>query len=110
MHIGLVGGIDRNARLYQDLARACGHSVECHTGILAGRGHESLAALVERSDVVVVVTDVNSHAGVIGARRLSRARGCRCVLVRRMGTSRFRTLLGELDAEEEVHCRAAHAA
>jgi hypothetical protein len=110
MHIGLVGGIDRNAPLYGELARECGHSVECHTGVLAGRGSDSLAALVERSDLVVVITDVNSHAGVLGARRLSRARGRRCVLVRKMGTSRFRTLLDELGGEADVHCPAAHAA
>jgi hypothetical protein len=110
MHIGLVGGIDRNAPLYGELARDSGHSVECHTGVLAGRGSDSLAALVERADVVVVITDVNSHAGVLGARRLSRARGRRCVLVRRMGTSRFRALLGELESDAEVRCRAALAA
>jgi hypothetical protein len=110
MHIGLVGGIDRNAPLYGELARDCGHSVECHTGVLAGRGGDSLAALVERADVVVVITDVNSHAGVLGARRLSRARGRRCVLVRRMGTSRFRALLGELESDPEVRCPAALAA
>jgi hypothetical protein len=110
MHIGLVGGIDRNRTLYGQLARECGHSVECHTGVLAGRGSDSLAALVERADLVVVVTDVNSHAGVLGARRLSRARGRRCVLVRRMGTSRFRTLLGELETDAETHCPGAHAA
>lgn len=110
MHIGLIGGVDRSAPHYATLAQAHGHTVECHTGVLAGRGSESLAALVDRADIIVVVTDVNSHAGVLGARRLSRARGRRCVLVRRMGTSRFRALLGELTADAEVHCCAATAA
>jgi hypothetical protein len=110
MHIGLIGGVDRSAPHYATLARAHGHTVECHTGVLAGRGSESLAALVERADLVVVVTDVNSHAGVLGARRLSRARGRRCVLVRRMGTARFRTLLGELESDAEARCPAALAA
>ena len=69
-----------------------------------GRGGEALAAIVERSDLIVVLTDVNSHAAVWGARRLARSRGRRCVLVRRLGTSRFRELLGELD---EPHCSRA---
>jgi hypothetical protein len=95
MHIGLVGGLDRNAPHYEAEAKKLGHSVEWHRGILAGRGGDSLAALVERADLVVVVTEVNSHAGVIQARKLSRARGRACVLVRKMGAARFRAVLDE---------------
>ena len=95
MHIGLIGGLDRNAPHYEELARSRGHSVEWHSGILAGRGGETLAAIVERSDVVVVVTDVNSHGGVFRARRLARNRGRHCVLVRKMGAGRFKALLEE---------------
>jgi hypothetical protein len=117
MHIGLVGGIDRNAHHYSEMAEAEGHTVECHTGHLAGRGSESLASLVERSDLVVVITDVNSHAGMWGARRLAKARGRRCVLVRKMGAARFRRLLSGLDdlsslevaGSPEPHCRAPAA-
>ncbi|HEY3494873.1 MAG TPA: DUF2325 domain-containing protein [Polyangiaceae bacterium] len=117
MHIGLVGGIDRNAHHYSEMAEAEGHTVECHTGHLAGRGSDALASLVERSDLVVVITDVNSHAGMWGARRLAKARGRRCVLVRKMGAARFRQLLSGLDSgleagaegSAEPHCRATAA-
>src|SRR5262245_53097806 len=109
MHIGLVGGIDRNARRYTEMAEAEGHTVECHTGHLAGRGSDSLASLVQRADLGVVITDVNSHAGMWGARRLAKARGRRCVLVRRMGAVRFRELLVGLDELAEPHCRAIAA-
>jgi hypothetical protein len=51
---------------------------------------------VERADLVICITDVNSHSAVLGARRHARARGRRCLLVRRLGLSRFRVLLGEL--------------
>ena len=109
MHIGLVGGIDRNAHHYVEMAKAGGHSVECHTGHLAGRGVDTLTAMIDRSDLIVVITDVNSHGGMWSARRISRARGRRCVLVRRLGASRFRELLGELDEAAEPHCRAVSA-
>jgi hypothetical protein len=105
MHIGLIGGLDRNAPHYMALATAQGHTVECHPGVLAGRGGETLAAIVDRADIVVVVTDVNSHGGVFRARLLSRNRGRRCVLVRRMGAARFRSLLGELAQPAECDCR-----
>jgi hypothetical protein len=96
MHIGLIGGIERGTHHYEALAAQGGHTVEIHSGHLAGRGVDTLAALVDRSDVVVVITDVNSHGGMWTARRLAKARGRHCVLVRRLGVSRFRSLLEDL--------------
>ncbi len=106
MHIGLVGGIERGTHRYESVAAAGGHTVECRSGHLAGRGVDTLEALVDRADLIVVITDVNSHGGMWSARRMARARGRRCVLVRRMGASRFRALLGELEESAEPHCRA----
>src|SRR5512147_2318862 len=99
MHIGLIGGIERGGHHYESLAAEGGHTVEIHSGHLAGRGVDTLAAIVERADVVVVITDVNSHGGMWSARRLAKARNRPCVLVRRLGVSRFRALLAELGAE-----------
>jgi Uncharacterized protein conserved in bacteria (DUF2325) len=110
MHIGLIGGVERGTHHYESLAAAGGHTVEIHSGHLAGRGGETLAAIVDRADLIVVITDVNSHGGMWSARRLARARGRRCVLVRRMGPSRFRTLLGELAGTAQPHCSPAHCA
>ena len=96
MHIGLIGGVERGTHHYEHLAAENGHTVEIHSGHLAGRGVDTLAAIVDRSDVVVIITDVNSHGGMWTARRLAKARGRRCMLVRRMGPSRFRELVGEI--------------
>ncbi len=106
MHIGLIGGIERGTHHYENIAAAGGHTLEIHSGHLAGRGVETLTAIVERSDLIVVITDVNSHGGMWSARRLAKARGRRCVLVRRMGPSRLRALLGELEQSAEPPCRA----
>lgn len=107
MHIGLVGGVERGERRYSALAADEGHSFEVHSGDMAGRGGATLESLVERSDVVIVITDVNSHAAVLAARRLARALGRRCLLVRRFGFSRFRALLGELRSSAEPFARSA---
>ncbi|HWZ89275.1 MAG TPA: DUF2325 domain-containing protein [Polyangiaceae bacterium] len=96
MHIGIVGGVERGEQRYAAAAASQGHSFEFHGGDMAGRGSDSLEALVERSDLVICVTDVNSHAAVLGARRHARALGRRCLLTRRLGLSRFRTLLTEI--------------
>jgi hypothetical protein len=69
---------------------------------MAGRGGDALSALVERSDLVIVVTDVNSHRAVLAARQHARALGRQCLLVRRCGLARFRALLSELSAESTL--------
>lgn len=96
MHIGLVGGLDRNSGRYEELAREAGHSLECHTGHLAGTGQGGLESLIVRSDLVIVITDVNSHGAVWRARELARVHERQLVLVRRIGTSRFRELAQSL--------------
>jgi len=98
MHIGIVGGLDRNEGFYEGLAKRAGHQFEHHNGHLAGRGAASLATLVERCDLVIVVTDVNSHAAVWRVRRLAKQRCNRIILMSRCGPSRFSALLEELSA------------
>jgi hypothetical protein len=93
MHVGIVGGIDRATPHYRAVAEQRGHSIECHTGDLAGTGPSTLEALVQRSDLLVVVTDVNSHGAVWQARRLARRYPCSLVFVRRLGVARLRELV-----------------
>jgi hypothetical protein len=99
VHIGLVGGVERSESRYAEMAASAGHSFEFHDGNTAGRGGDTLASLVERSDLVICITDINSHNAVLGARKHARARGRRCLLLRRIGLSRFRVLLEELDTK-----------
>lgn len=108
MRIGLVGGVEKSSRFYEEAARARGHELVAHRGDMAGRGREALESLIDRSGLVVVLTDVNSHGAVLYARKYARQSGRRCMLLRRLGVQRFRALLeriesGGLDAEE--HCR-----
>lgn len=95
MRIGIVGGLDRSELSYERLARDHGHEVERHSGYMRGTACAALAGLVERADLVVIVTDVNSHNAVKAARRLLRAHPRPAVLVRRLGVSRFVALLQE---------------
>jgi hypothetical protein len=96
MHIGWVGGLDRNEAHFERMAAAAGHVIECHTGRLDGRGSDQLRALIERSDLVIVLTDVNSHGAVQLARREAVKAGKPVHIARRLGSSAFRALLGGL--------------
>lgn len=95
MRIGIVGGLDRNEGAYVKIARDHGHEVEHHTGHMKGTAPAALVGLVERADLVVIVTDVNSHNAVKAARKLLRVLPRRSVLVRRLGLSRFVALMQE---------------
>ena len=93
MRIGIVGGLDRSELSYERLARDHGHEVEYHDGYMRGTAGAALAGLVERADLVVIVTDINSHNAVRLTRKLLRTRPRRSLLVRRLGLGRFLALL-----------------
>jgi hypothetical protein len=54
--------------------------------------------MVERADLVVVVTALNSHGAVEVARRSARETGTTLVLHQRCGLAKFRELLDSLNA------------
>jgi len=98
MRIGIVGGLDRNEAQFQRMAAEAGHEVECHIGHLSGPRVAGLKSLIERADVVVIITDVNSHSAVLMARRLARSRQRPVLLQRRFGSSQLAALLARLRA------------
>jgi hypothetical protein len=94
MNVAWIGGMTRNAPEYVAQAESLGHRVEVHCGHTGGRGSRALRGVIARSDLVVVLTDVNSHGAVSLARRVAREEGKQLVLLRRCGIARFRELLG----------------
>jgi hypothetical protein len=76
-----------------DIAGRAGHELEFHHGHMSGPGAQRLHSLVDRADLVVIITDVNSHAAVLYAREAARRAHRPVRLVRRFGTSQLRGLL-----------------
>jgi hypothetical protein len=100
MRIGIVGGLDRNAPALQALATARGHVLEVHKGVVAGpTSANGLRALVQRADLIIVLTDVNSHNAVKMARVEARRWHRPLRLLRRLGPSQFSAWLGALPAQ-----------
>lgn len=89
MHIALIGGLDRNEDDFAQIAARYGHEVELHTGHMNGRGADALRAAIARADLVVLVTEVNSHGAVQLARRLCQRAGRSPLIVRKCGAARF---------------------
>jgi hypothetical protein len=94
MRIGIIGGLDRAQRDLEAMARSYGHELETHTGNLAGPcATAGLRSLVSRADLLLVLTDVNSHNAVKLARRLARRWNTPISLMRRVGQAQFALLL-----------------
>ena len=73
--------------------------------VLAGRGAGTLESMIERSDIVVVVTSVNSHGAVWRARKLAKLRKKQLLLLARCGVSKFGSLLSELSTPGAAYKR-----
>jgi hypothetical protein len=97
MNIALVGGIERNEAELTQIARRAGHTLEYHGGHIGGRGADGLRSLVERADLVVLQTLVNSHGSMYLAKKVARQLGKGLVIVRTFGPAKLEALLGELE-------------
>lgn len=106
LRIAVIGGFDRQVPLLTEMAIRSGHAVEFHTGDVRGRGAGDLRGVVARSDVIVIVTDHNSHGGVHAAKRLARELNRSSVVVTRCGPARFGALIAALAARTR-HARSA---
>ncbi len=96
MRIGVVGGLDRATELLARRAAQAGHVALFHTGDVGGRGSRTLSAMIERCDVVLVITEINSHGALQLTRRLLRERNREPVLMRRCGVGQFTAFLETL--------------
>jgi len=103
VRIGIVGGLDRAGSILSQLASAAGHELLLHDGSMSSCGARALQYLAERADLVLVLTDVNSHGAVGYTRRILRNRGRSPLLLRRCGSARFMTLLAALERRERLH-------
>lgn len=97
MKIGIVGGVERTEGAYREIAEGAGHELFFHGGHVAGRGSSALVELARRVDLLIVVTDVNSHGAVHLARRSARKAGVPVALHRRLSPARFAAVLAGLD-------------
>ncbi len=102
MRITLIGGVERNEQSLEAIAAALGHRLDFHGGHLKGRGVDDLHRQIDRADLVVVATNVNSHGAAQLARKLSRKRGVPFVMTTSCNPTRFRELLAGLGEQRKA--------
>lgn len=72
MRIGWIGGLTRSETQLVKMAADAGHVLEFHAGKMGGRGPVNLRNLVDRSELVVILTAINSHQAVWQAKEAAR--------------------------------------
>jgi hypothetical protein len=93
MRVAVIGGLERHEAAIGRRAGELGHTVEFHRGWVGGRRAEELEAIVSRSEIVIIVTQVNSHGAMYMAKRVADRHARRALVARRCTPSSFGDLL-----------------
>jgi hypothetical protein len=99
MRISLIGGVERNEQNLEQIARSLGHTLDFHGGHMKGRGVDDMHRQIERADVVIVATNVNSHGAMHMARKLAKKFNLPFIMATSCNPTRFRELLGSLGTQ-----------
>jgi hypothetical protein len=94
--VAFVGGHDRVEREIVAFGEELGLEVEVHNGHTRGNGAARLIALIQRTDVVVIVTGTNSHNAVHVAKREAARKGAVVRILSFCGAGTARALLTEI--------------
>jgi len=105
LRVAVVGGLTRAAGLWSRAGAALGVDLEHHAGRTGGRGVEEITAAVRRADVVLIITDPNSHGAVAAARRAAAASARPHLLVKHLRPGGLGAALAE--ALGAAHAKAA---
>jgi Uncharacterized protein conserved in bacteria (DUF2325) len=96
MHIAVIGGLERHAAEIERRASALGHTTEFHRGRIGGRHAGELEAMVQRCDLAIIVTQVNSHGAMYIAKKIAGRHGRPALIERTCSPSRFSVILESL--------------
>jgi len=98
MRIAVIGGLERHESEIERRARTVGHAVEFHRGRVGGRHAGELEAMVQRCDLTIIVTQVNSHGAMYLAKRAASRFARPSLITRTCGPSHFSAILESLAA------------
>jgi len=94
MRVAVIGGLERHEAEIERRAATLGHTVEFHRGRVGGRHAEELEAVVQRCNLAIIATEVNSHGAMYIAKKAATRSGRPALITRTCGPSRFSAILG----------------
>jgi hypothetical protein len=102
MHIAIIGGRDKTQVDLTQIAKAAGYELEFHDGHANGRGAHIIRNIVSRAELVVIVTEINSHSGVFIAKREAQRFKKPTMVTRNFSCARLRGLIDALNRRRDV--------
>ncbi|KMY65884.1 hypothetical protein AAU61_19855 [Desulfocarbo indianensis] len=95
--VAVIGGIERMETNYKEAVQRLGGECLCHTGKVRG-GCRRLRQVVSKSDLVVFITQINSHAAMASVKDECKKCGKPFRVLARTGASSLEKLLQEVAA------------
>jgi hypothetical protein len=102
MRIAVIGGRYKNEGQLARIAKARGYELEFEEGHTNGRGMEGIRKAVGRSELVVIITDVNSHGAVHTAKKAARQLARPTLIIQNFGAARLSRLIDALDRRRQT--------
>jgi hypothetical protein len=109
MRIAVIGGLERHESEIERRASVLGHDVEFHRGRVGGRHTAELEAMVQRCELAIIVTRVNSHGAMYIAKKAATRHERPSLITRTCGPSHFSAILDSLASVPPAHTAHAHA-
>lgn len=101
MRIAIIGGREKNQVDLIQIAEAAGYELEFHDGYSSGRGSHVIRNVVSRAELVVIITEINSHSGVFIAKREAQRFKKPTMVIRNFSSARLRGLIAALDRRRD---------
>lgn len=101
MRIAVIGGRYKNEAQLARIAGSRGYALEFEQGHTVGRGVAAIRAAIGRSDLVVIVTDVNSHGAVHAAKRAAQQLARPTLIIQNFGAARLTRLIEALERRRQ---------
>ena len=109
MRIAVIGGLERHEAELSRRAEMLGHAVEFHRGRVGGRHAGELESMVQRCELAIIVTQVNSHGAMYIAKKTAARHARPALLVRTCSPSSFSTILESLTSQAPATLLASGA-
>lgn len=107
MRITVIGGREKDEARLSEIAAAAGHRLEFETGHVHGQGVEAIQAAVSRSELVVILTAVNSHGAVHVAKRAARRFRKPTLIIDKISGARLRGLIDAIERRRQIESSSA---
>lgn len=100
MKIAIIGGRRKSLTQFCKIAEDSGYELQSNE--LAGHSTPDVRKLVARADLVVILTDINSHNAMHAAKDCAKTLGRPTLIVKQMGATRFRVLLQAIRRRQDL--------